>query len=78
MYFKEITLNKLGLLKKGKIEKISHKKECKNRLLDLGFVPGTVVRTVLSDFSGKLKAYEIRNTVMALRDSDSEKIMVKV
>lgn len=78
MHFKEITLNKLGILKTGKIEKILHKKECKNRLLDLGFVPGTKVKTVLLDFSGNLKAYEIRNTVIALRDSDSEKIVVKM
>lgn len=78
MYFKEITLNNLGLLKTGEIEKILHKKECKNRLLDLGFVPGTKVKTVLSDFSGKLKAYEIRNTVIALRNTDSEKIVVKM
>lgn len=78
MYFKEITLSKLDLLKTGKIEKILHKKESKNRLLDLGFVPGVKVKTVLLDFSGNLKAFEIRNTVIALRDSDSEKIIVKI
>ena len=78
MHFKEITLNKLEILRTGEIEKILHKKECKNRLLDLGFVPGIKVKTVLSDFSGNLKAFEIRNTVIALRNTDSEKIIVKI
>ena len=77
MHFREITLNKLNILKTGEIEKILHKKECKNRLLDLGFVPGTKVKPVFLDFSGTLKAYELRNTVIALRDTDSEKIVVK-
>ena len=71
------TLNDLEILKEGIIEKIEAEKRTKNRLLDLGLVPGTKVRSVLSNYFGTLKAFEFKGTIIALRDVDSGKILVK-
>ena len=74
---KYITLNELKILETAVIEKILTKGSQKNRFLSLGFTPGYKVKTVLLDHSGTLKAYEIKNAIIALRDDDSCKILVK-
>ena len=74
---KYITLNKLKILEIGIIEKILNKGSPKNRFLSLGFIPGNKVKSVLIDHSGTLKAYEIKGAIIALRDEDANKILVK-
>lgn len=45
-------------------------------LLDLGFVPGTVVEKMFASPLGDPTAYRLRSTVIALRQSQAEAIEV--
>ncbi|NMA55543.1 MAG: ferrous iron transport protein A [Firmicutes bacterium] len=49
----------------------------KRRLLDLGFVPGTKIKVAFPSPLGDPKAYQIRNTLLALRDAEAVSIMVR-
>jgi len=49
----------------------------RRRLLDLGLLPGTEVRTVMRSPLGTPTAYDIRGSVLALRTEDASKIVVK-
>ena len=48
----------------------------RGRLLDLGFVPGTVVEPIRRSPLGDPTAYRIRGTVIALRSEEGNKILV--
>lgn len=50
--------------------------EMKRRLLDLGFVEGTLVEPVLKSPSKGMRAYLIKGCKIALRDSESRLIEV--
>jgi DtxR family Mn-dependent transcriptional regulator len=56
-------------------------KECRGenrrRLLDLGFVKGAKVSIDLLNPLGEPKAYLIKGTVIALRENQSSKILIK-
>ncbi len=58
----------------GKVVKISGKKEVKNFLEGLGFIPGTPVKIVNRDNSGRI--LEIRGSRIAIDDGMAMKIMV--
>lgn len=60
----------------AKIEKINADESIKRRLLDLGMVRNTKVRTVLKSPSGDPRAYEVRGAVIALREDVSSAIQV--
>jgi DtxR family Mn-dependent transcriptional regulator len=49
----------------------------RRRLLDLGVVPGTVVRHELGSLSGDPVAYRIRGAVIALRRAQAEDILIR-
>lgn len=49
----------------------------RRRLLDLGIVPGTVVRAELSSASGDPVAYRIRGAVIALRRAQAQAILIR-
>jgi DtxR family Mn-dependent transcriptional regulator len=49
----------------------------RRRLLDLGVVPGTVIRAELASASGDPMAYRIRGAVIALRRSQADDILVR-
>lgn len=49
----------------------------RRRLLDLGLVPGTVVRAELSSTSGDPMAYRIRGAVIALRRAQTRQILIR-
>lgn len=48
----------------------------RRRLLDLGFVPGTVVRAVCRSPLGDPTAYSVRGTIIALRGEDAARILI--
>lgn len=50
--------------------------EMKRRLLDLGFVNGTLVEPILESPSKGMRAYLIKGCKIALRDSESRLIEV--
>ncbi len=72
-----MTLDKIDLDKEVMIKQV--KKECllKRRLLDLGFVPGEIIKCVLVSPFKDPKAYKIRGNVIALRNLDAKKIEVE-
>ncbi len=49
----------------------------RRRLLDLGVVPGTVIRVELASASGDPMAYRIRGAVIALRRAQADDILVR-
>jgi DtxR family Mn-dependent transcriptional regulator len=49
----------------------------RRRLLDLGIVPGTVVRAELASASGDPVAYRIRGAVIALRKRQAREILIR-
>ena len=49
----------------------------RRRLLDLGVVPGTVIRAELSSLSGDPVAYRIRGAMIALRRAQADDILIR-
>lgn len=49
----------------------------KRRLMDIGFVNGAKVKLILKNIGDNMRAYQIKNTIMALRLNDSKNIFVK-
>ncbi len=56
------------------IKKLNTKGELRQRLMDIGFVPGTKIQCVRISPFGDPKAYFVRGTVIALRNSDAATI----
>ena len=71
-------LNELKLSEKGKIISIKCAENIKRRLLDLGFVKGTSIVPILISPSGDPKAFEVRGTLIAIREEDTKKIEVEI
>lgn len=69
----------LGLLPPGETGRVAGlvaEGLVRRRLLDLGFVPGTVVRAVLRSPFGDPTAYGVRGSVIALRREDADGIII--
>lgn len=49
----------------------------KRRLLDIGLSFNTRVRPLYNSVSGGIRAYEIRNSLIAIRDEDAKNILVR-
>lgn len=65
-------------LKKGDglvIKEIKNEEKLRQRLLDIGFIPETKIKCVRTSPFGDPKAFLVRGTVIALRNSDSAKIL---
>lgn len=60
----------------GKIKKIYAKGAEKIRLLDIGFTEKSEVECVLKAPGGDPIAYKVRGCVIALRNEDSDKILI--
>lgn len=56
---------------------ITHTALMKRRLMDLGFVSGSCVQPVLESPSRHMRAYLVKGCKIALRNVDSEHILVK-
>lgn len=62
---------------KAKIISLDNIGSIRRRLLDLGFVPGTIVECVLiSPFKDPI-AYKVHNAIIALRKNDSKLIRIE-
>ncbi len=73
-----MTLNELKLENEGKILNIECSENIKRRLLDLGLVKNTNIIPVLISPSGDPKAFEVRGTLIAIREEDTRKIEIKI
>ncbi len=70
-------LHDLSLGKSGKIIDIQCRENIKRRLLDLGLVEGTKIVPVLISPSGDPRAFEVRGTLIAIREEDARQIQIK-
>ena len=73
---KTINLAQLPLNKDAKIERLICNGNIKRRLLDLGLVKGTKIRPILISPSGDPRAFLVRETIIAIRKEEAEKILV--
>lgn len=72
-----ITLSELQVGRIGKIIKLNNTGSIRRRLLDLGFIPGTIIQAQLSSPFHDPIAYKIKNALVAIRKSDSKNIIVE-
>jgi len=73
-----MTLDMLKLGKKAEIISLHSEDAMKKRLLDLGFVPGTIIKSVLSSGKKEFVAYMVRRTLIAIRKEDAKNIKVRL
>ena len=57
---------------------VNTEKSLKQRLYDIGLVPGTKIKLLHQSPSGNPRAYLVRGAVIALRNCDVNKIQVRV
>lgn len=57
------------------IEKLNMEGTMKRRLLDLGFIPGAMVKVLQKSPLGDPTAYRVSNTVIALRKEEGLQIL---
>ena len=73
----KMTLYELPLDTVGIINDLNCNGNIRRRLLDLGLVKGTKITPVFKSPSGDPTAYEIRKTLIALREEDCKLINLK-
>lgn len=78
MSYEVTTLNKLRVNEKGQIISLLATGLERRRFLDLGLVTGTLIESVQKSPAGDPIAYLIRGTVIALRNNDASKVLVKI
>ena len=59
------------------VDEISLDEKNKRRLYDIGLVKGTKIKFLFNSPSNRIKAYLIRNSIIAIRDKDASKIKVR-
>lgn len=71
-----LTLDCLGVNQSCIVSKLNSTGIMRRRLMDIGFVPGSLIECVLSSPSGNPMAYLVKGSVIALRRCDSSLIEV--
>ena len=77
MHTDTFSLNSLPVGKRCKVTALLSNGKQRRRMLDLGLVQGTNVEALQKSPSGDPIAYYIRGAVIALRDEDASKILVR-
>ena len=72
-----MTLKNLELNAPAKILNINCNNQIKKRFIDLGFIKGSSIIPVLTSPSGNIRAYYIKDTLLALRDNETQNITVE-
>lgn len=71
------TLDKISTGELAVVVTVDTALSLKQRLYDIGLVPGTKVKVVHQSPAGNPRAYLVRGSVIALRNCDAEKIFVR-
>ena len=71
-------LSNLKISDKCIVKSVRSSDNIKRRLLDIGLTPGTMVEVVLENPGRNLKAYMIRGSLIAIRNSDSKDVLVDI
>lgn len=74
---KDFSLSQLLPGKLGRVTRLKAIGLTRRRLLDLGLIPGTKVKSIRKSPLGDPIAYEIRGAVIALRKEESSQIFVQ-
>jgi Fe2+ transport system protein FeoA len=72
-----LKLTEIELGKKVRVVELLSKGLSRQRMLDLGIVPNTIIYVLRRSPFGDPTAYLIRDTCIALRDDEAENIMVR-
>lgn len=72
-----LTLNLLPIEKEAIVKELKCNGMIRRRLLDLGLVKGTKIKSIFKSPSGDPIAFEIRGTILALRTEDSRFIIIE-
>ncbi len=72
-------LSELKVGEKATVVKLSEKLRGSNRrrLLDLGIIPGSKIEVMYENISGNPRAYNVKNTLIALRNDMADLVLVK-
>lgn len=73
-----LPLSKLRVGQKGQVSDLLLSGEMRRRLQDLGLIPGTCVSCLYQSAFGDPCAYSVRGAAIALRQTDSQKILIKL
>ena len=71
-----MTLNELKLNETKCIANINCNPEIQKRFIVLGFIRGSKITPVLTSPSGNIRAYFIKDTLIAIRDCDAINIIL--
>ena len=63
--------------KEVEVIKVTCNDNIKRRILDLGIIEGTIIKPVFRSPLGDPTAYEIRGTIIALREEETSNIEVQ-
>ncbi|HEY8344632.1 MAG TPA: FeoA family protein [Bacillota bacterium] len=77
MFDQVFALTYLPMGRKAQVVKVETEGLIRNRLLDLGLVPSTIVEAIRKSPAGDPIAYKIRGAVIALRSEESRQIQVR-
>ena len=69
-------LTDINKLKEYKIKNINTNEITKRRLYDIGLIKDAKIKLLFKSPSNKIKAYLIKDSIIAIRDKDSKNIEV--
>lgn len=73
-----ITLDSLPVGSSCNAQEILAKDPLRQRFFDLGIIPETEITALFQNPAGDPRAYSVRGAVIALRNADAHKIVVKI
>lgn len=68
----QMPVGSVGIIKSLNLDGLTHR-----RMLDLGLIHNTIIKSLLKSPCGNPIAYEVRGTVIALRSEDASNIIVE-
>ncbi len=74
---KEMSLKNMPEGSAGLVKRITTQGMVRRRLMDLGLVPGSRVEVVRRSPLGDPVAYKIRGAIIALREEETDRVIVK-
>lgn len=72
-----ISLDKINLNEKYLIDEVLLDEHTKKRIYDLGLIENTIIEAVYKSPFGDPVAYSVRGTIIAIRNNDAKKIIVR-
>lgn len=72
-----ISLDKINLNEKYLIDEVLLDEHTKKRIYDLGLIENTIIEAVYKSPFGDPIAYLVRGTIIAIRNNDAKKIIVR-